>query len=212
MSQITRPAAPIRLHHFPLSGHSHRALLFLSLLGLPYEIVPVDFMTGAHKAPSFLALNPLGQVPVIEDGDVVVADSNAILVYLARRYDPEQSWLPTGLLREVAIQRWLSLSAGWLAFGPAHLRIGKVFNQPIEARGHALAARLLEAMESTLAEQRWLVPGATPTIADVSLYTYTAHAPEGGVDLAPYAQVRRWLADVESLPGFIGMPRSPSAV
>jgi glutathione S-transferase len=77
----------IRLHGFFLSGHTHRAELFLSLLGLPYERIEVDLAKGAHKKPDFLALNPFGQVPVLEDGDAVVSDSNAILVYLALRYD-----------------------------------------------------------------------------------------------------------------------------
>jgi len=212
MSAIPRPDAPIRLHHFALSGHSHRVLLFLSLLGLPYEIVPVDFLKGAHQSPEFLALNPLGQVPVIQDGSYTLADSNAILVYLARRYDAGGPWLPRDAVGEAEVQRWLSLAAGWLAFGPAHLRVGKVFGMPTEARGKDIATRLLRAMEGTLAHQRWLVAGAAPTIADVSLHTYTAHAPEGGVDLAPYPAVRRWLAEVEALPGFIAMPPSPVAV
>ncbi|HEY9193188.1 MAG TPA: glutathione S-transferase N-terminal domain-containing protein, partial [Methyloversatilis sp.] len=85
----TRSAASsIVLHGFRLSGHSHRAELFLSLLGLPFEFRQVDLAAGAHKQPEFLAKNPFGQVPVIEDGEVVVADSTAILVYLASRYAP----------------------------------------------------------------------------------------------------------------------------
>jgi glutathione S-transferase len=79
-----------------VSGHSHRVELFLSLPGLPFEIVNVDLVAGAHKKPDFLAINAFGQVPVIEDGEVTRADSNAILVYLARSYalDAEQ-WLPS---------------------------------------------------------------------------------------------------------------------
>lgn len=205
-----RPEVPIRMHHFALSGHSHRVLLFLSLLALPYEIVPVDFDAGAHLSPAFLALNPLGQVPVIQDGDYVLPDSNAILVYLAGRYDPEGPWLPRDPVGAAEVQRWLSLAAGWLAFGPAHLRIGKVFGAPIEARAHELSARLLRHMEASLQDRDWLLPGAHPTIADVALHTYTAHAPEGGVDLQPYPAVRRWIAAVESLPGYVGMPKTPT--
>src|SRR2546421_6812040 len=93
-----RTAMPIHLYRHPLSGHSHRVQLLLSMLGLPYETTDVDFAAGAHKAPAFLAMNPLGQVPVIEDGPVTVADSNAILVYLARRYGDER-WLPLDPLR-----------------------------------------------------------------------------------------------------------------
>lgn len=208
-SSSPRPAQPIRLHHFPLSGHSHRVLLALSLLGLPHDIVAVDLRKGEQKTPAFLAMNPFGQVPVIQDGDVALGDSNAILVYLARRYDASGHWLPEDAWGQARVQAWLSAAAGLLAFGPAHLRVGHVFKRPIETRAYALSDTLLGVMEQQLAAQRWLVAGDAPTIADIALYTYTAHAPEGGVDLAPFAHVRRWLADIEALPGFVGMPRSP---
>ena len=72
----------IRLYRNVVSGHCHRVELFLSLLGLPFEKVELNFLENEHKSPSFLALNPLGQIPVLQDGDVTLADSNAILVYL----------------------------------------------------------------------------------------------------------------------------------
>lgn len=75
---------PIKLYNFPKSGHAHRIELMLSLLNLPTELVFVDLAKGAHKQPDFLALNPFGQVPVIDDNGTVIADSNAILVYLAK--------------------------------------------------------------------------------------------------------------------------------
>ena len=78
MSQ--QPARSIKLYRHPLSGHSHRVQLLLSLLGLPTELIDVDLMKGAHKQPDFLKLNGFGQVPVIDDGGTVIADSNAILV------------------------------------------------------------------------------------------------------------------------------------
>lgn len=84
---------PIKLYNFPKSGHAHRIELMLSLLNLPTELVFVDLAKGAHKQPDFLALNPFGQVPVIDDNGTVIADSNAILVYLAKKYD-NGTWLP----------------------------------------------------------------------------------------------------------------------
>ena len=75
----------IRIHSFPLSGHAHRVELFASLAGIAHEVINVNLAEGEHKKPAYLALNPAGQVPAIEDGDVVVTVSNAILVYLARR-------------------------------------------------------------------------------------------------------------------------------
>lgn len=90
-----------------LSGHCHRVELFLSLLGLPYQLIEMDLRARAHKAPEFVARNPFGQVPVIEDGEVTLADSNAILVYLEARYAPGQ-WLPREPIAAAQVQRWLS--------------------------------------------------------------------------------------------------------
>lgn len=85
MDPTIKQDSAMKLHHHPLSGHSHRAVLLASLLNVPHELVEVDLKAGAHKRPEFLALNPFGQVPVLEDDGVVVADSNAILVYLAKK-------------------------------------------------------------------------------------------------------------------------------
>ena len=200
----------IRLHRFALSGHAHRAELMLSLLGLPFESVDVDLPGGAHKTPAFLAMNPFGQVPVIEDGAATIADSNAILVYLATRYDPSGRWLPRDALGAAAVQRWLSVAAGELVNGPSLARIEVLFQRPRDPQRHRQAARLFELMEAHLAGQEWLAGGA-PTIADIALYTYTAHAPEGGVSLQPYPKLRQWLVRIEALPGFVGMRRSPDA-
>jgi glutathione S-transferase len=204
----TRPAQAIRLYRFALSGHAHRVELFLSLLRLPFESIDVDLTRGAQKTPEFLAKNPFGQVPVIEDGDVTLADSNAILVYLAMRYDESGQWLPRDAEAAARVQRWLSVAAGQLVNGPCNARVAVLFGRPEEARMHEIAARLFGLMEQHLSAQPFLA-GTEPTIADVALYTYTAHAPEGGVSLAPYPQLRAWLARIEALPGFVGMVKSP---
>jgi glutathione S-transferase len=206
----TMNTAPIRLYRFALSGHAHRVQLFLSLLGLPHEIVEVDLARGEHKQPGFLAKNPFGQVPVIEDGAQSVADSNAILVYLASRYDDSGRWLPRTPEGAAAVQRWLSVAAGQLAAGPATARVEVLFNRPRDPKRHEIAKQLFTLMEAHLAAQPFLA-GPAPTIADVAMYTYTAHAPEGGISLQPYPQLRAWLARIEALPGFVGMPRRPDA-
>ena len=200
----------IRLYRYPLSGHAHRAELMLSLLGLPFTRVDVDLLGGEQRQPEFLASNPFGQVPVIEDGEVTVADSNAILVYLAGRYDDTGRWLPRDPAGAARVQRWLSVAAGPLAEGLARARANVVFGRPRERRPHEVAARLLPVMEQHLARQAFFA-GDHPTIADIALYTYTAHVPEGGISLEPYPQIRAWLARVEALPGFVGMQRSPIA-
>jgi len=197
----------LTLHGVPLSGHSHRVELFLTLLGLDYTYVeaPAEVRAG----PAFRAMNPLGQVPVLVDGDLVLADSNAILVYLARRYAPDGAWLPEGPEAAARVQRWLSIAAGEVMYGPASARIMALFKTPGDPdRARAIAARLLTFMDTHLADRPWLAAEA-PTLADVACYSYVAHAPEGGIDLAPYANVRSWLARMEALPRFRPMIRSP---
>lgn len=193
----------LKLHRHALSGHSHRIHLALSLMGLPYELIDVDLMKGAHKSPEFLKLNPFGQVPVLEDGDTVVHDANAILVYLAAKFDPAGRWLPRDPKGQAAVQAWFSVAAGQIAFGPAAARLITVFGAKLNAddviaRAHAL----LKLMDSRLGSSAFLT-GAAANLADVAAYSYISAAPEGNVDLSAYANVRAWLARVEALPGFV---------
>ncbi|HBD12069.1 MAG TPA: glutathione S-transferase [Porticoccaceae bacterium] len=195
----------IKLYRFPLSGHSHRVEVFLSLLGIEAELVDVDLGAGAHKQPDFLAKNPFGQVPVLEDGELTLWDSNAILVYLASHYDQQRQWLPTDAVAASRVQRFLSVAAGPLANGPASARLVTVFGAGLDqSKAIDTAHALLEVVEAELAGNDWLA-GAHPTLADVANYTYIAHAPEGGVSLANYPAVRGWLARFEHLPGFVPM-------
>ncbi len=200
-------AAPIRLYDFELSGHSHRARLMLSLLDLPHEVLGVDLMGGEQKRAEFLARNIFGQVPVIEDGEVTLADSNAILVYLALKYDAKRQWLPAAPAEQAQVQRWLSVAAGVLAFGPAAARAAVLFQRSENAQGRAMAEKLFGTMEQHLAARAWLAADHA-TLADVAMYSYTARAPEGGVSLAAFPHLRAWLARVEALPRFKAMPSS----
>ncbi|MGE8190345.1 glutathione S-transferase family protein [Pseudomonas sp. NPDC086278] len=197
----------IKLYNFPRSGHAHRVELMLSLLQLPTELVYVDLAKGAHKQADYLAINPFGQVPAIDDQGVVLADSNAILVYLAQKYGNGR-WLPTDPVGAAKVQRWLSVTAGPIAYGVARARLVTVFGasynaEELIAQSHAL----LKVIDQELATTPYLA-GGEPTIADVSAYSYIAHAPEGNVSLEDYANIRAWLARIEALPGFVGMPRT----
>lgn len=201
----------IRIHDFPLSGHAHRVRLFCSLLNLPTELVPVNLRTGEQKTPTFLTKNVFGQVPVIEDGDVVLGDSNAILLYLAQRYDPARTWWPEDVLSQAHIQQWFSAAAGPVANGVARLRALRLFlgaDTP-EPRAQELAKQALDAMARQLASTRYLASTTQPTLADIAMYSYVACAGDGGVDLAPWPAVQRWLKDIEALPGFVPMPEKP---
>lgn len=206
-SNSARPAKPIKLHRHPLSGHCHRVELFLSLLDLPVELIYVDFMARAHKAPEFLKMNPFGEIPVIQDGATTLADANAILVYLASKYAPD-TWLPQDPLKAAQVQRWLSVAAGQLAFGPCSARLAVLFDAPINTEeAIARANNLFAVMEQTLQATPFLV-GSTPTLADIANYSYIAHAPEGNVSLQPYPHLRAWLTRIEALPRFIPMSES----
>lgn len=209
MTTPSLPARPIRLHRHRLSGHSHRVELFLSILGLPFEPIDVAFERREQKAPAFLALNRFGQVPVIEDGDVVLADSNAILVYLAGRYDGSGTWLPRDPIGAARVQVWLSVAAGPLASGPGVARRTAVFNPgSIDEKAIAAAGELFAIVEGALADREYLA-ASHPTIADLAIYSYAAHAPEGGVSLEPHRHLRAWLGRIEALPGFVPMARTP---
>jgi glutathione S-transferase len=198
----------IQLYRNAVSGHCHRVELFLSLLGLPYESIDVDLAQKQHKSPEFLAMNPLGQIPVLRDGDLTLADSNAILVYLEGRYAPGE-WLPRDPVGAARVQRWLSLAAGPLAFGPAAARVVQLFKRPIDpTEAIERAEGLLGLMEVELGRTPFLV-GERATLADLAHYAYVARAPEGLVSLQPYPAIRAWLARIEALPGFVPMLKSP---
>ena len=203
----SRPAQPIRLHRHPLSGHSHRVELLLSLLDLPAELIDVDLAAGAHKKPEFLAKNPFGQVPMIEDGTLRLSDSNAILVYLATKYG-DDGWLARDPEGAAALQRFLSVAAGEVYRGPCAARLATLFGAPFDlAAAQAVARQLFTTLEAHLASRAFLA-GPRATIADVSCYSYIAHAPEGGIPLDGYPSIRAWLRRIESLPRFVPMKAS----
>lgn len=202
----------LKLHRHAYSGHAHRAELFLSLLGLNAELIDVDLANAAHKQPEFLELNLFGQIPVLEDGDTVIADANAILVYLSTRYDESCTWYPREPETAAAIQRFLSVAAGQVASGPCAARLFNVFDVPLDKEAAiATSHAVLTVLNQHLEGRDWLAAGHA-TIADIANYTYIAHAPEGDVALDAYPEVRRWLAAVEQLPGFIAMPETAAGL
>ncbi len=204
---IQMPSQPIKVYSSVLSGHSHRVRLLLSLLELPHEVVEVDVENRANRRPEFLAKNPLGEIPVIEDGELIVYDSNAILVYLSTRYD-NGTWLPRDPLSAARIQRWLGLAAGPIAYGPNRARLATLFKVPVDhLQAKDVSFQLLGNLERELKDREFAL-GEKPSIADVAAYAYVALAPEGGVSLEAYPNVRGWLTRVEGLPRFTPMQRS----
>ena len=197
----------IILHGTELSGHTHRVELLLRMLGLPYRYVVAS--ATVRSSPEFQKLNPLCQIPVLQDGEFTLADSNAILVYLAKRYAPGSQWLPEEPVAAANVQRWLSIAAGEVRYGPATARAVILWNFPGDrARARQIAAVLLRFMNEHLATRSFLA-AEHASIADLACYSYVAHAPEGGIPLGEYQSVLAWLRRVESLPHFKPIPPSP---
>lgn len=195
-----------------LSGHCHRVELFLSILGLNFTTIEVDLALGEHRQADFLRKNSFGQVPVLIDGDTVLADSNAILVYLARTYKKDSGWYPTDAEQSAQVQRFLSVASGQIANGPAAARLVTLFDAKLDyERAKDVATGVLRDLEAHLAGRDWLV-GTEPTIADLAIYSYIAHAPEGGIDLEVYSNIRGWLSRIETLPGFVPMLKSTHSI
>jgi len=198
----------MKLYYHPISGHAHRARLFLSLIEAEVDIIEVNLAKGEQRAPEYLAMDRFGQVPLLDDEGTIIADSNAIMVYAAKKFG-RTDWLPEDALGAARVQRWLSVAAGHIAFGPAAARLITIFKagfnpQEVIDRAHTI----LKLIEAELEGRDWIAADH-PTIADVALYSYIARAPEGNVDLAPYANVRAWLERIEALPGFVEFGRTP---
>ena len=195
----------IKLYGHELSGNSYKVKLLLALLELDFEWIKVDLMAGEHKQPEFLALNPFGQIPVLVDDETVLADAQAILVYLARRYGGD-AWLPIEALPLAQVMRWLSTTTGEIRQGPESARLYHRFRlKSINLeRAEQRAAFILGQMNEHLAHHDWLAL-SRPTIADVAAFPYVALAPDGKIDLTPYPQVLAWIERVKQLPGFVGM-------
>ncbi len=198
----------ISLYGTLLSGHTHRVELLLRMLGLPFKFVETP--AAVRQSAEFRALNPLGQIPVLKDGDLVLADSNAILVYLARKYGQDTQWLPEDPVGASRVQRWLSIAAGEVKYGPGNARLITLWQRPGDiAQATEIARDLLRFMEGHLSAggDGYLAAGHA-TLADLACYSYVSHAPEGRISLEPYPAVRAWIRRVEALPGFRPMPAS----
>lgn len=205
-------AQPIKLYTLPVSGHAHRVELLLALLDIPYEKIDVDLINGAQKEADFLKINPFGQIPVIDDNGMIVSDSTAILVYLAKRYDESGAWLPDDAVSAANVQRWLSVASGEVFNGPNSARLAKLFGFPLDYdKAKATCDNLFAVMEPHLNDSDFLT-GNNITIADIACYTYISHVPEGGISLDPYPAIKAWLGRIEALPGFVGMVRSKEVV
>jgi glutathione S-transferase len=195
----------IKLYGHELSGNSYKVKLLLSLLGLEFEWIKVDLLAGEHKSPEFLTINFFGQVPVLIDGETILADAQAILVYLARQYGGE-TWLPLDAISLAQVVRWLSTTAGEVRQGLENARLYYLFNATninID-RANQKAAYILTQLDKHLSDRPWL-EFDRPTIADVAVFPYIALANDARITLTPYPSVLAWLDRVKQLPGYLPM-------
>ncbi|MDF5722814.1 MAG: glutathione S-transferase [Rhizonema sp. PD37] len=196
----------IKLYGTEISGNSYKAKLLLCLLGMDYEWVDINPRKGENKSPEFLAINPLGQIPVLVDDTMVLPDAQAILVYLARRYGGD-TWFPLDAEPMSRVVRWLSTSAGEIRQGPEFARRYHKFG----ATGVNLdwinqkSEFILTQVDQHLANREWLELNR-PTIADIAAFPYIALAPEGKISLDNYSNILAWIERIKKLPGFVGMP------
>lgn len=200
-----------RLYDYVLSGNCYKVRLLAALLDVDLEIVPVDFHPGnAHRSQEFLDLNPAGTLPVLEHDGLVLTESAAILVYLARTFDKGGSWFPDAPRTAGEVTEWLSFAAALTATSGV-ARLHDMIGRPADIdAARAGAIRALRLLEQRIAEQRfegapWLV-GCGPTIADVACFPYTALAPDGGILLDDFPSIALWMRAMRALPGFIVMP------
>jgi glutathione S-transferase len=197
----------IKLYEFAASGNCHKVRLLLSLLDIPYESIMVNGSAREHKSAEYLAMNPLGQVPVLVDDDVVLRDSQAILVYLARQYGAEQAdfWLPTTPAALAQVVAWLATTANEVTRGPNALRLHHKWGRAINlSEAETITAQLLTMLNQHLAQSAWLAT-AHITIADVAIYPYIALATEGKVDLHAYPAIVAWVKQIQSLRAYVSM-------
>ena len=202
----------IKLYDYELSVNCYKARLLLNILDLEVELIPIDFFPGwEHKGEEFKKINPLGHIPVIDDGGFVLRDAHAILVYLAARYDQAKTWYPVDnpqLLGETA--QWLLFAEGTTNTASAarlHDNLGYEFDID-ECR--AGAHRLFRVLDEQLWFQErercdWVGSGEHPTIADLALFPDVMLSEEGGISRMDYPALRRWTDRFRRIPRFIPM-------
>ncbi|KGI77995.1 glutathione S-transferase family protein [Oleiagrimonas soli] len=195
------------VHGMRASGNCYKVQLLLDQLGIDYRWVETDVAGGQTRTPAFAALNANGKVPVLQlDDGRCLAESNAILCYLAEGtpYLSADRWQRAGALQwmffeqyshepAIAVARFI---ARWLPLDhPRHADL-----PALRERGHAA----LRVMERHLSEHAWF-SGVSYGVADIALFAYTHCAPDGGIELDAYAQLRAWLDRVRAQPGFTAM-------
>jgi glutathione S-transferase len=195
----------MKLYDSAISGNSYKIRLLLAHLGVEHEVVPVDILKGESRTAEFLKLNPNGRTPVLEDGGFVLAESNAILAYLAR----DTVFLPGDRRPWALVFQWMFFEQYSHEPYIATSRFLLLHRPDTPERAAGLAARrdggwaALGVMEGHLARNDFFV--GEYSIADIALFAYTHVSHEGGFPLDDFPNVRRWIERVGAQPRFIAM-------
>src|SRR5699024_9360029 len=197
----------ITLYDYELSGNCYKIRLFLSILDIAYERREIEFFPAKeHKSEAMLALNPLGQLPVIDDDGFIVRDAQAILTYLASRYAPASGWYPLDdaqLLAETNM--WLAF-ANELTTTSSAARPHEVFGYELDVnQARDGAYNLFQILDEHLwfSERRahgWVTRSPQATVADIACFPYVILADEGGISLVDFPALRRWTDRVKRIP------------
>ena len=191
----------IKLYYMPPSGNSYKLRILLSLLQVPHKTVLVDGQKREHKSEKFLAMNPRGEVPVLEVDGVFLWDSAAALVYLARQFGGEQ-WLPSAPLEMAQVMQWVALAGNEIQFGLQYARRGMLHDRWTAGdlkQGQAISRVALGVLEGRLHHNDWLTLGRT-TIADIACFPYVETAPQAKIALEEYPAIMRWIERCKALP------------
>ncbi|MBX8532380.1 glutathione S-transferase family protein [Pseudomonas cichorii] len=195
----------MKLYDLDVSGNCYKVRLFAALANIELDVVAVDFLAGEHKKPPLSDMNPLGQLPVLEDGSYIIRDSQAILVYLAGQYGG-LAWWPAHPQGQADIVQWLSFASNEVQHSLCAARLVQKFGVVLDkAQALEKSTVTLSLLDAHLERNDWLAIDR-PSIADCAVYPYVVLAPEGGVDLAPYANIARWMERIEALPGYLPKP------
>jgi glutathione S-transferase len=205
----------LTLHNYDLDEQCYKVRLLLAALGCRYAKQDVDVYPGhQERSAHYLKLNPFGALPIITEGEFVLHGAEAILVFLAGKYDAKGAWLP-GEPRELgSVMQWLAFAGGDLqpaSLARAHALLEVRADEPNVLRASRDAFRIMDdhMTRREFDDQSWFV-GATPTIADIALFPAIALSRDFGIDHDEYPALRRWMARLRTIPGFVTMPGIPS--
>jgi glutathione S-transferase len=200
----------VTLYDFELSGSCYKIRLLMHILDVKNKLVNVDFVNKEHRTEKYLKLNPFGSIPIFEEDGLLLRDSAGMLVYLAKKYDKKNYWYPDDAASQALIQQWMA-TGGSDIMNSAAARLVKILNYQLDLESLQTKAKAtFKIMDAHLANRQFLALDH-PTIADIACFPYTAMAGEGGIDLAPYPNILKWIDRMKRVPGFIPMPGIPAA-